>query len=249
MARVYWATIFNFVFVQFFFGQYNLYDKSIILDSAELKHCLKVLRKKKGDLIKVTDGTGKYYVTEIIDDNWNSPQFRCIEVKEAGINNCKLSIAIALTKNLQRIEWFLEKSTEIGLDEIYFIQTKRSEKASVKKLRFINILKSAAKQSGNLKIPKLHDPISLSELFTKVKTINAQKFIAYCEEKQNDHLFHLVEKDIPVIVLIGPEGDFTKDEVEQAIENDFKTISLGNSRLRTETAGIVACEIVNLKNL
>lgn len=235
--------------MQFFFGQYNLYNESVELDPVEQKHCLKVLRKKTGDLIDVTDGTGKIYKTRIVDDNWNNPVFSCEEILEVAQRNYALSIAIALTKNLQRIEWFLEKSTEIGIDAIYFIETARSEKAKFKKDRFENILRSAAKQSGNLKLPKLHPLCTYSEFLEMPFFENEQKFIAYCEEKPEAHLFHKLGKKLSVSVLIGPEGDFTKEEVLEAERKGFERISLGTSRLRTETAGIVACQIVNLCNI
>jgi 16S rRNA (uracil1498-N3)-methyltransferase len=235
--------------MQFFFGQYNLYDKSVQLDPVEQKHCLKVLRKKTGDLIQVTDGTGKIYETRIVDDNWKNPVFTCEEIKEVEERKYALSIAIALTKNLQRVEWFLEKSTEIGIDSIYFIESSRSEKAKFKKERFENILRSAAKQSGNLKLPKMYELQSFEDYIEKPFFEKEQKFIAYCEDKPEAHLFSQLEKGISASVLIGPEGDFTSEEVQLAEGKGFNRISLGNSRLRTETAGIVACEIVNLANL
>lgn len=235
--------------MQFFFGQYNLYDKSVQLDPVEQKHCLKVLRKKTGDLIQVTDGTGKIYETRIVDDNWKNPFFTCETIKEVEERKYVLSIGIALTKNLQRIEWFLEKSTEIGIDSIYFIETSRSEKAKFKKDRFDNILRSAAKQSGNLKLPKIYELQSLNNFLEKPFFETEQKFIAYCEDKPEAHLFSQLEKGVAVSVLIGPEGDFSSDEVKEAESKGFQRISLGDSRLRTETAGIVACEIVNLANL
>lgn len=235
--------------MQFFFGQYNLYNDIVELDAEEQRHCLKVLRKKAGELIQVTDGTGKIYHTRIIEDNWKAPLFKCEEITEVEERPYSLSIAIAVTKNLQRIEWFLEKSTEIGIDHIFFIESERSEKAKIKQHRFENILRSAAKQSGNLKLPKIHELMPFDRFLEKPFFEKEQKFIAYCEGKVPEHLYPSVTKEKPVCVVIGPEGDFTKAEIEQAAAKDFKPISLGNSRLRTETAGIVACEIVNLANL
>jgi 16S rRNA (uracil1498-N3)-methyltransferase len=193
------------------------------------------------------DGKGGFYEAEISDANPKKCRLSILNSTfDFGKKDFHLHIAIAPTKNTDRFEWFLEKATEIGIDEITPILTSHSERKTVNHDRFEKILISAMKQSLKAYLPQLNGLMSFKELVVSNKTEN--KFIAYCDEIQKNHLKDLASKGNNTLVLIGPEGDFSPEEVLLAIENGFKVVSLGESRLRTETAGIVACHIVNLAN-
>ena len=219
---------------------------SIQLDETESKHAIRVLRLEKGEKVNVVDGKGGFYLAEITDANPKKCLLQILDKKTAfGKRNFHLHIAIAPTKNNDRFEWFLEKATEIGIDEITPLITEHSERKVVNTERFEKILVSAVKQSVKAYLPQLNEPVTFKEL---VKQPGTQKFIAYVDENHRDHLKNLIQKDDNVLVLIGPEGDFSKTEIELALKNGFVPVSLGASRLRTETAGVVACHIVNLAN-
>ena len=153
---------------------------------------------------------------------------------------------VAPTKNISRFEWFLEKATEIGVDEITPILCQRSERKVVKPERLEKIILSAAKQSKNTILPSLNPLIKLSAFFKKETLESTQKFIAHSEKDNEVHLLEKYQANQDVIILIGPEGDFSATEIKNSFENGFAPISLGSSRLRTETAGIVACHTINL---
>lgn len=235
--------------MQLFFSQ-NISDNLITLDEEESKHCTKVLRKKVGDSIEVVDGNGNYYKAIIAEDNFKSVTASIqATIKNWKVNNYKVLIAMALSKNPDRFEWFCEKVTEIGVDEIFPVVTERTEKRQFKPERIQKIMLSAMKQSGKALLPKLHDVVTFSELMQQAENYNNyQKFIGWCETGEEKHLKHLYEKGCNAFVLIGPEGDFTHEEVQNAVAKHFQPVSLGNSRLRMETAGVVACHIVNLGN-
>jgi 16S rRNA (uracil1498-N3)-methyltransferase len=225
----------------------NISGNEVLLDETESKHAVRVLRLEKGEKVRLIDGKGGLYLAEIADANPKKCLLNILEsIIEFGKRDFRLHIAIAPTKNNDRFEWFLEKATEIGVDEITPIITEHSERKTVNTERFEKILVSAIKQSVKAYLPKLNQPISLKEL---VKTASEEKkFIAYVDENHREHLKNLVQKNDNVLVLIGPEGDFSKTEIDLALKNNFLPVSLGKSRLRTETAGIVACSIVNLAN-
>jgi len=235
--------------MQLFFSQ-NIFDNIITLDEEESKHCTKVLRKKIGNTIEVVDGKGNYYIATIAEDNFKSVTAVVNEIMlHWKVNNFKVVIAIALSKNPDRFEWFCEKATEIGVDEIIPVITERTEKRQFKPERIHKILLSAMKQSGKALLPKLHELVAFSELIKQAEHYrNFEKFIGWCETGEEKHLKYLYNKGNNAFVLIGPEGDFTKQEVDAAIIQNFQPVSLGSSRLRMETAGIVACHIVNLEN-
>ncbi len=235
--------------MQLFFSQ-NILDNIITLDEEESKHCTKVLRKKAGDEIEVVDGKGNYYIATISEDNFKSVT---AVVKETilnwKVNHFKVVIAMALSKNPDRFEWFCEKATEIGVNEIIPVVTERTEKRQFKPERIQKILLSAMKQSGKALLPKLYDVVTFSELIKQTENYSDfDKFIGWCETGEEKHLKHLYNKGNNAYILIGPEGDFTKQEVTAATMQDFQPVSLGKSRLRMETAGVVACHIVNLGN-
>jgi len=219
----------------------------IILDETESKHAIRVLRLQKGNRIQVVDGKGGFYETEITDANPKKCRLSIVNsILEFGKRNFHLHVAIAPTKNIDRFEWFLEKATEIGIDEITPLLTSHSERKTINQERLEKIMVSAMKQSLKAYLPQLDELTTFKELIINNKTEN--KFIAYCDEIQKNHLKDLATKGNNTLILIGPEGDFSSDEVNLAIQNGFKVVSLGESRLRTETAGIVACHIVNLAN-
>jgi 16S rRNA (uracil1498-N3)-methyltransferase len=225
----------------------DISDTEIILDETESKHAVRVLRLQNGNQVEIIDGAGGFYKAQITDANPKKCRLIIVESqKEFGKKDFHLHIAIAPTKNIDRFEWFLEKATEIGIDEITPLLTTHSERKVVNPERLEKILVSAMKQSLKAYLPVLNNLTTFKELVINNKTEN--KYIAYCDEIQKTHLKDLVAKENNTLILIGPEGDFSPEEVKLAIENGFKVVSLGESRLRTETAGIVACHIVNLAN-
>lgn len=225
----------------------NISGAEVVLDETESKHAVRVLRLQNGNQVQIIDGNGGFYEAEITDANPKKCRLSIVKsTMDFGKKDFHLHIAIAPTKNNDRFEWFLEKATEIGIDEITPLLTSHSERKTINAERLEKILVSAMKQSLKASLPKLNSITSLKELVMSNKTEN--RFIAYCDDFQKDHLKDLVKKEKNVLVLIGPEGDFSPDEVEFAVKNGYQVVSLGESRLRTETAGIVACHIVNLVN-
>ena len=218
------------------------------LDETESKHCIRVLRLKKGDTIYLIDGKGGFYITIISVDNPKACVVNIISSEfEKGKRNYYLHIAIAPTKNIERFEFFLEKATEIGVDEITPIICDFSERKVVKQDRLEKIVVSASKQSLNAYVPKLNPAKSFKEF---IKEINVEdKFIAHCYESEKEYLTSVTKKDSNIVVMIGPEGDFSINEVNECIGSGWKEVSLGNTRLRTETAGIVVAHSVSLINL
>lgn len=225
----------------------NISGTEILLDETESKHAVRVLRLQNGTRVQAIDGKGGFYEAEIADANPKKCRLSIINSKkEFGEKNFHLHIAIAPTKNIDRFEWFLEKATEIGIDEITPLLTSHSERKVVNPERLEKILVSAMKQSLKAYLPKLNDITPIKQLIVNNKTNN--KYIAYCDEIQKIHLKNVEIKGKDTLILIGPEGDFSPDEIKLALENGFEVVSLGTARLRTETAGIVACHIVNLAN-
>lgn len=225
----------------------NISGAEVTLDETESKHAIRVLRLNSGSKVQIIDGKGGLYEAEITDANPKKCRLAIVKsTLNFGKKDFHLHIAIAPTKNNDRFEWFLEKATEIGIDEITPLLTSHSERKAINQERFEKILVSAMKQSLKAFLPKLNNLTSIKELIFNNKTEN--KFIAYCDDIQKTHLKNLAEKGKDILILIGPEGDFSPDEIQFATENGFKVVSLGESRLRTETAGIVACHIANLAN-
>ena len=225
----------------------DINSEFIFLSEEESRHCIGVLRHKKGDIIHVVDGVGGFYKTEIIDDNKKSCEVKILEKQmEFGKRNYHLHVAIAPTKNIERLEWFLEKATEIGIDEITPIICEHSERREVKTERLNKVLVAAMKQSLKAFLPKLNPAIKFENFVSQKKSL--QKFLCSCDAEKQSTLKNLYTKKTNVLLLVGPEGDFSKQEISLAISNEFQIISLGESRLRTETAGIVACEIINFIN-
>lgn len=220
---------------------------SVTLNETESKHVVKVLRMQEGDQVKLIDGKGGVYKAEIADLHPKKCRLSILNVqKEDRRKNYWLHVAIAPTKNISRFEWFLEKVTEIGVDEITPLLSEHSERKLLKFERSEKILISAMKQSQKAFLPKLNELTSFNEFIQN--TSEKQKFIAHCNNGEKNHLKNAIQKGNDMVILIGPEGDFSPEEVLEAKEKGFEEISLGGERLRTETAGVAACHIANLMN-
>jgi 16S rRNA (uracil1498-N3)-methyltransferase len=219
----------------------------IKLDPYESRHAVKVLRLGMGSVIKIVDGKGGLYTARIIDpDNKNCYLKVTESLKDYGKKNFHLHIGIAPTKNIDRFEWFLEKSTEIGIDEITPLLTEHSERKKINHDRLEKIVISAIKQSVKAYLPKINKLTKFNDLINNCD--NKKKYIGHCYGEQKPHLKDVIQVNSNYIILIGPEGDFSPEEIQKANKKGFNSISLGSSRLRTETAGVVACHIVNLVN-
>jgi 16S rRNA (uracil1498-N3)-methyltransferase len=216
---------------------------SLVLSGEPSRHIVQVLRMKTGDLVELTDGRGNTASAEITGENKKNCTVKIRDVRQKERPKRKISIAISLIKNSSRFEWFLEKVTEIGVTEIIPLICERTEKQQFRFDRMKNILVSAMLQSQQAWLPELKNPASFETLIQEAR--QSQKFIAHCAENQkvflSDAINHLTGSQI---ILIGPEGDFTKPEIEYAIKNQFTPVSLGETRLRTETAGIVAAALL-----
>jgi len=218
--------------------------KMATLKGDECIHCSKVLRKKIDDEVFVTDGQGRLFSGIIGQISKKEVVITLTSELANQPKSHKKSIAIAPTKNIDRFEWFLEKSTEIGITDIYPFLSSRSERKVIKPERLEKIIISAMKQSKNFHKPTLHPISPIHQLLTN-DFADQSKFIAHCMDPKSA-LQKRYTSGSNAIVLIGPEGDFTKEEVDMAKNHNWEEISLGNSRLRTETAGIVACHLLNL---
>ena len=219
-------------------------ESEIVLSKEESRHATKVLRKKEGDILNCTDGKGGFYKAEITVSDTKNCRLQIISSEQKPKqHNYHLHIAIAPTKNMDRFEWFLEKATEIGIDEITPIICSHSERKIIKKDRCKRILLSAMKQSLKYHLPKLNEALSLTN-FLKTD-FDGTKYIAHCENGEKMDL-KTINKTKKTIILIGPEGDFSQKEIELALENQFNAVNLAKSRLRTETAGIIAVHTINI---
>jgi 16S rRNA (uracil1498-N3)-methyltransferase len=215
-------------------------------DKEESKHIIKVLRKKDTDILFVTNGLGLLFETEITLASDSKCTVKINTITEAEKPKYQLHLAVAPTKMNDRYEWFLEKATEIGIHEITPIICNRSERKAVNTERFEKILLSAMKQCNQFYLPKLNPTISFSE-FIKQKQ-NGFQLIAHCEETDKKSLKSVLKPNEDVTLLIGPEGDFSKKEIALALANNYVPVTLGNTRLRTETAAIVGCHSVVFVN-
>ena len=219
---------------------------SFSFDKEESKHIIKVLRKKDTDILFVTNGLGTLFKTEITLASDTKCTVKIVSIEKLENPKYHLHLAVAPTKMNDRYEWFLEKATEIGISEITPIICDHSERKQIKTDRFDKIILSAMKQSNHCFLPKLNEPIAYKE-FIKIKNEGLQ-LIAHCEETNKKTLKSILKPNQNVTLLIGPEGDFSEKEIQLALENNFIAVSLGNTRLRTETAAIVACHSVAFIN-
>ncbi|KQB39730.1 16S rRNA (uracil(1498)-N(3))-methyltransferase [Flavobacterium aquidurense] len=216
--------------------------ESFAFDKEESRHIIKVLRKKDSDILHVTNGFGLLFETEITLASDNKCTVQVLSIKKSPEPKFHLHLAVAPTKMNDRFEWFLEKATEIGIQEITPIICDRSERKVINLERFEKIILSAMKQSNETYLPKLNEAISFKE-FIKQKNKGLQ-LIAHCEETDKKSLKDILKPNESVTMLIGPEGDFSEKEIALAIENNYQPVMLGNTRLRTETAAIVACHSI-----
>ena len=221
-------------------------DTVFTFDKEESRHIVKVLRKQNADKIHITNGLGFLFTSEIISASEKKCEVKIIKIDTFENRNYHLHIAIAPTKMNDRFEWFLEKATEIGINEISPILCEHSERKIYKIDRAEKIIQAAMKQSNQFFLPQINEPVSFND-FLKKET-NALKFIAHCEEDQKELFQNSFKSKQDILILIGPEGDFSTKEINTALKNNFIPVSLGNTRLRTETAGVVACHTVALKN-
>lgn len=219
---------------------------SFIFDKEESKHIVKVLRKKENDILHVTNGLGFLFATQITNASDTKCAVKINSFEKQEPSKYHLHLAVAPTKMNERYEWFLEKATEIGIQEITPIICEHSERKVIKTDRFQKIIESAMKQSLHYYLPKLNEPIAFKDFINK--PIKGQLFIAHCEETTKKSLRNELKINHDVTILIGPEGDFSVKEIQQAIAVDYIPVSLGTTRLRTETAAIVACHSVVFTN-
>ena len=224
----------------------NESSDSFSFDKEESKHIIKVMRKKGGDILFVTNGLGYLFKTEIILGSDIKCTVKIVSFEKTDRPNYKLHLAVAPTKMNDRYEWFLEKATEMGISEITPIICEHSERKFVKSDRFDKIIQSAMKQSIQLYLPTLNEPVTFKEF---IKSNNDDVLlIAHCEETDKKSLKDVLKPNQNITLLIGPEGDFSNKEIELAIENKYIPVSLGKTRLRTETAAVVACHSVVFVN-
>lgn len=217
------------------------------LPHEEAVHCIKVLRKKEGDKVLIANGKGHFFDAVIVNA---SPKHCVVDiidtVKQSLPWNFNLQIGFAPTKNIDRIEWFAEKATEIGINKLIPLLCQHSERKDIKLPRIEKILVSAMKQSQKAYLPELGGIQSFSS-FVK-QPFDGQKFIAHCEEEIKPLIKEVYNKGNNALILIGPEGDFSSQEIKEAISCGFVPVSLGESRLRTETAALVACHTIHVLN-
>jgi 16S rRNA (uracil1498-N3)-methyltransferase len=219
------------------------------LTEEESKHCIRVLRMSVGDKLHLTDGRGTIYHCKVVDDNVK----RCtVEVVESFAEYEKMSygltMAVAPTKNIDRFEWFLEKATEVGITEVYPLLSEHSERKEIKHDREEKVITAAVKQSLKAYHPTLHPMTRFKDIVTM--PFDGDKFIAHCDSEmgEREYLGKLIKKSGNSLILIGPEGDFSKEEITFALSNGFKAITLGKERLRTETAAVVATVVASTIN-
>lgn len=221
---------------------------SPLLAEEEARHGLKVLRLTTGDVVHITDGKGNLYEAQIDSTDTKKCRVAITDVqKEYGKRPYTIRLAVAPTKNADRTEWLVEKCVELGVDEISFIACEHSERRVFKTDRLQKIAIAAMKQSLKAYLPQLHEIISFKQFIEQ--PLAGQKFIAHLEEGKREYLQLAARKNSTYYMLIGPEGDFSRNEIQLALEKEFLPVSLGESRLRTETAGMAACHILNLINI
>jgi 16S rRNA (uracil1498-N3)-methyltransferase len=228
---------------------YDISTKDAILSQEESLHCVRVLRLKKGDCVHLIDGKGGMFEAVI-----SEPDVRQCRLEITGSlpvrtsRDFNLHIAIAPTKNIDRFEWFIEKAVEIGIDTITPLLCQRSERRALKTERLHKLILSTMKQAMVPYLPVLNELTDYKFFIDRLSESKSNRYIAHCENSDRKELRKILSTASDVIILIGPEGDFSPEEIILAIDSGFIPVSLGQNRLRTETAGIVACHTVNLMN-
>lgn len=231
----------------FYIESVSLHDNIVLLNEENSKHIVQVLRMEAGRQLTLTDGLGTIYTAEILDAHKKKCFVKIIQTSNQNKSSQPVCVAVSPVKNNSRFEWFLEKATELGVTEIIPLLCERTEKQHLKFERLRGILISAMLQSQQAWLPILHEPVKY-ESFVKDNP-SANKFIAHCEKQNKISLKELIGQSSTQLIngatiLIGPEGDFTKDEIEFAFQNNFTPVALGNTRLRTETAALVAVTLL-----
>lgn len=223
--------------------------EAFMLDEGESKHAVRVLRLAEGDEVHLIDGKGGYYEAAILDAH---PKRVVLQIRAVHEDfqplPYQLHIAIAPTKNMERIEWFVEKATEIGISEITPLICDRSERKEIKTERLEKVAIAAMKQSQKARLPLIHQPVRFSTFAQGLSAAVGKRFIAHCEDGPKGWINQETASGDPIMVLIGPEGDFSPEEIRLARAQGFLPISLGEARLRTETAGVAVCMEVSLLN-
>jgi len=230
----------------FYNPEINTETETFFFDREESKHIIKVMRKKSDDILFVTNGLGFLFKTQITLASDTKCTVKIVSFEQQDKPKYHLHLAVAPTKMNDRYEWFLEKATEIGISEITPIICDHSERKFIKTDRFEKILQSAMKQSLHYHLPKLNEPVAFKD-FVKIKN-DGLTFIAHCDETGKKSLKEMLKANENVTILIGPEGDFSEKEIKTALEQNYTPVTLGNTRLRTETAAIVACHSVVFVN-
>ncbi len=231
-----------------YFYQPDIIHDAFHLDEEESRHCAKVLRKKIEDQIIVLDGKGGIYTCKIKKIHGKQVEFDIIDKRTREESGYSVHLVIAPTKNADRIEWLIEKSIEIGLHQISFIDCHNSERHGLNMARIRKKVISAMKQCQNPYLPIVNDILPLKD-YLDTADENSEKYICHASGGKGNYLINAANRGSSYLVLIGPEGDFTKEELSQTEKKGFIPVSLGNSRLRTETAGLVACVVLNELNL
>ena len=230
----------------FYAPHLTLDDTLILLDEEESRHGLKVLRLAIGEEMVLTNGQGIKAVGRFFGQQGRQAQVEIETAETTAFPACSLCMAVGPTKNHDRYEWFVEKATELGLQQLVPVISVHSERKNIHVSRLQRLMVAALKQSQSYYLPELTEETSFSD-FVK-QPFEGQKFIAWCGETPKEHMIRLLQKNSPAWILIGPEGDFSEQEVTLAIQHGYVPISLGKKRLRTETAALVACHIFNLIN-
>jgi len=224
----------------FYHSEINVNDKDLIISDSEHNHLNKVLRKKINDKVYLTNGNGYLFEATINNINTKSTHLKILNSKKESSMDYSLNIAIAPTKKIDRFEWFLEKAIEIGVSSITPLICKYNERKSLNYTRLNKIAVSAMKQSLQTYLPKIEPIVNIKEYIESNQC--KQKYIAHCKNFKKLHLSKIINNRTNSSIIIGPEGGFTDDEINLAMDYNFIPVSLGNNRLRTETAGIVACQ-------
>ena len=228
---------------QYFYSD-HVFDETIILPEDEAHHALKVLRKHKGDSIIAVDGNGGWYETVLETDKIQNCKLKIVNKKENfGKPNHYIHIAMAPPKSHDRVEWFVEKAVEIGIQEISFVLTQYSERNNIKMNRLKSRAVSSMKQSLKAYLPQINDMLTISD-FVEICS-NSEKYVGYLRDDNANFMLKSAKPGNNYCVLIGPEGDFTEKEISLLEDNKAIFVSLGNRRLRTETAVVSALSIIN----
>lgn len=233
--------------MQLFFHD-NISENTFHLDPEESKHMIKVLRKNQGDTVDFTNGLGYLFHCVILDPNPKKAGLKVMERFYEPEDDYHIHLAICPSKNPERMEWMIEKITEIGVHEITLMESEHSERSFLKLDRLEKKIVAACKQSLKTRIPKLNPVCPMEKVVVNKKFDTYQRFIAYIDKENSQHLFEKTEANRKYLILIGPEGDFSPQELDIAFKNFFLPCSLGKSRLRTETAGLVAVHTLQLVN-